>query len=274
MRTFQTNQPVVVSIEVSQGGVHVIASDRTDAGVAVSPSDRSRPEDVDAARTTDVDLENGTLSIRGPRPRGLAAPLLGWKRHGSVEVTVQVPEMSSLRVDAGFADVRTDGRLDDVEVTSGAGDVRLDRSSGLRVHTGAGHVAVEEASGRAEIVTAGDITIGVVAGDADIKNLNGTTRIGRVGGTVEATSANGDVTIEDAGRDVTVETANGSIRIGLAEGPAARIDAATRFGRVHDDLSSGRDADPSAETVEVHARTQLGDIWIARVCAAEPRRTP
>ena len=90
-------------------------------------------------------------------------------------MTVELPERSSLRADTGFADFRCDGRLDDVEVKTGAGDVRLDQTGALRVRTSAGHVAVEEASGRAEIVAAGEMTIGIVAGDADLKNLNGKT---------------------------------------------------------------------------------------------------
>ena len=39
MQTFETNQPIALSIEMSHGAVHVIASDRTDTVVAVSPSD-------------------------------------------------------------------------------------------------------------------------------------------------------------------------------------------------------------------------------------------
>ena len=92
MPTFETNQPIVLSIEMSQGAVHVIASDRTDTVVAVNPSDRDRPEDVEAAGETVVDLANGTLFIGAPKPRGIAAHLIGWRRAGSVEVTVELPE--------------------------------------------------------------------------------------------------------------------------------------------------------------------------------------
>ena len=283
MPTFETNQPVVLSIEMSKGAVHVIAGDRTDTVVAVNPSDRDRPEDVEAVGKTVVDLANGTLSIRQRKPGGIAAPIIGWKRGGSVEVTVELPEGSSLRADAGVADFRCDGRLDDVEVKTGVGDVRLDQTAALRVRSGAGHVAVEEASGRAEIVTAGEMTVGVVAGDADVKNLNGKTWIGRVGGTVRVRSANGDVTIDDAGSDVTVKTANGNIRlgqvargsvtietafggleVGVKEGTAAWIDATTKFGRVQNNLTSADGPEPSAETVQVRARTSFGDVLIAR----------
>ncbi len=283
MQTFETNQPIALSIEMSQGAVHVIAGDRTDTVVAVNPRERDRPDDVEAAQKTVVDLVNGTLSIKQPKPGGIAAPVIGWKRRGAVEVTVELPERSSLRADTGVADFRGDGRLGDVEVKTGAGDVRLDRTGALRVRIGAGRVTVEEASGRAEIVAAGDMTIGVVAGDADVKNLNGKTWIGRVDGDVKVKSANGDITIDDAGRDVTVKTANGNIRlgqvargsvtietaaggleIGVREGTAAWIDATTKFGRVHNNLTPADDPEPSAETVQVHARTSFGDVLITR----------
>ena len=281
MPTFETAQPVTLSIEMGQGAVHVIASDRTDAVVAVNPQDPNRAEDVEAAERATVDLANGTLSVKAPKPRAFA--VRGWKRGGAVEVTVEVPEGSSLRADTGFADFRGDGRLDDVDVKTGAGDVRLDQTGAVRLRTGAGQVAVEAASGRADVVTAGDVTIGAVTGDAEVKNLNGRTWLGRVDGTVRVKSANGDVTVDDAGNDVTVNTANGNVRlgqvargsvaietaagrleVGVKEGTAAWIDAVTKFGRVHNGLTSAGDPGPSAETVEVRARTQFGDVLIAR----------
>lgn len=281
MPTFDTPQPIALSIELSEGAVHVIAGDRTDTVVTVNPSDRDRPEDVEAAGQTVVDLANGTLSVKGPKPRGIA--VLGWKRGGSVAVTVEVPERSSLRAEAGFADVRCDGRLDDVDVKTGAGEVRLDRTGTVRVRSGAGRVGVEEASGRADLVTTGDITVGAVTGDAEVKNHSGRTWIGRVGGDARIKSANGDVTIDDAGRDVTAKTANGNIllrqvargsvslataagglEVGVKEGTAAWIDATTKFGRVHNELTPTDEAEPPAETVQVHARTSFGDVLITR----------
>jgi hypothetical protein len=282
MPPFDTKQPIVLSIEMSQGAVHVIASDRTDTVVAVTPRDRDRPADVETAAGTVVELANGTLSVRAPRPRGIAAHL-GLRRGARVEVTVELPARSSLRAHADVAHLRCDGRLDDVDVKTGAGDVRLDRTRALRVRTGAGHVAVEQATGRVDILAAGDLTIGAVAGDADVKNRNGNTWIGRVGGKVKVRSANGDVTIERAGGDVTARTANGNIRlgqvargsvsietatgaleIGVKKGTAAWIDAATKYGRVQNDLTAADEPGPSAETVQVRARTQFGDVLIAR----------
>jgi hypothetical protein len=283
MTSFETPQPIALSIELSQGMVNVIAGDRRDTVVTVNPSDRGRPADVEAAQKTVVDLANGTLSIKQSKPGGIAAPVIGWKRRGAVEVVVELPEGSSLRADTGFADFRCDGRLGDVEVKTGAGNLQLDQTGGLRVRSGFGRFALEGASGDADIVTAGDITIGTVAGHADVKNHNGKTWISQVGGYARVKSANGDVTIEDAGGDVTVKTANGNIRlgqvargsaaietaaggleIGIREGTAAWIDANTGFGRIRNSLSPADDPDQSTETVQVHARTGFGDVLITR----------
>jgi len=283
MQTFQTTQPVALTIEMSHGEVHLIASNRADTVVAVNASDRNRKEDLEAAEKVVVDFAHGNLTIKAPKPGGLAAPIIGWKRSGSVDVTVELPEGSSLRADTGVAAFRGDGRLGDVDVKTGVGDVRLDRTAGLRVHTGVGHISVEEAAGAADVVAAGDVTIGAVGGDAQVKNLNGKTWIVRVAGEVKVKSANGDITIDDAGGDASVKTANGNIRlgqvargnvtietaaggleVGIPEGTPAWIDANTKFGRVHNRLTPSDDPAPSAETVQVRARTSFGDIVIAR----------
>jgi DUF4097 and DUF4098 domain-containing protein YvlB len=196
---------------------------------------------------------------------------------------VELPERSSLRADTGVADFRGDGHLDAVDVKTAAGDVRFDRTGELRVRVSAGHVSVEEISGNAAVVAAGDMIIGMVAGDAAIKNLNGKTWIGRIGGDVTVKSSNGDVTIEEAGGDVTVKTANGNVQlgqvtrgavtvetgsggleIGVGEGSSAWIDAVTKFGRIRNGLTPTEHPEPSAETVQVHARTAFGDVSIAR----------
>jgi Putative adhesin len=283
MPTFETDEPIALSIEISHATVHVIATERTDTVVTVNPSDRENPEDVEAAAKTAVELADGTLLVKGPKLGGIAGRLVGWQRSGSVAVTVELPEGSSLRTDTGFVDLRCDGRLGEVEAKTGAGDVRLDRTGPLRVRTAAGKVTVEEASGSAEIVGSGELMLGNVGGDAEVKNLNGKTWIGRVDGALKVKSANGDVTVDDAGGDVTVKTANGDVRlgqvargsvsaetasgaltIGIKEGTAAWIDAVTKYGKVRNDLTSVTDPGESPETVEIRGRTAFGDVLIGR----------
>ncbi len=52
---------------------------------------------------------------------------------------------------------------------------------------------------------------------------------------------------------MTIETASGGLEIGVREGTAAWIDATTKFGRVHNDLTPADRPEPSAETVQVRA---------------------
>jgi len=230
-----------------------------------------------------IDFLGLSLFENVPKAGGIAAPIIGGKGRGSVNVTVELPEGSSLSADTGFAEFRGDGRLGDVDVKTGAGNVRLDKTTLLRVHSGAGRFEVGEVAGNAEIVTAGVITIGTITGDAEIKNHSGKTSVSQVGGNVRVKSANGDITIGDAGGDVmvktatgdirlgrvvrgsaTVETAAGELEIGIREGTAAWIDAKTGFGQVRNLLTPVDEPDHSTETVQVRARTSFGDVLITR----------
>lgn len=282
MPSFTTERPIALSVELIQGMVYVIASDRTDTVVAVNPSDPADPVDVAAAHRTKVDLTNGQLTIRAPKRRGIVGHL-GLGRSGSIDVTVELPEASSVHAEAGMADIRSVGELGEVRVRTGAGNVRMDQVASTRVHSGVGRVTVEKSSGDAEIVTTGDMAIGTVTGNADLKNHSGATWLGRVDGDVRVRSSNGDVTIESAGHDVTVKAANGEIRlgrvtrgsttietacggleIGIEEGSAAWVDASTRFGQIHNTLSPVDDPEHATDTIRIHARTSFGDVLITR----------
>lgn len=282
MAAFETPEPISVTIELPLGGVHVIASERVDTVVVVSPSDRSHKPDVEAADKTRVDYSSGRLLIKTPKPRSLGS-YIGVGRAGSVDVTIELPADSRLQGDAGFADFRSDGRLGDVRIKTGAGDIRLDQTGQLHIEAGAGSVTVHGAAGNTEITGAGDMRLRAIDGKAEIKNLNGKTWVGEITGGLRVRSANGDITVERAQGEVGVKTANGSIQIGevvrgsvvletgsggldigIRHGTAAWIDASTRFGRVHNALGNADGPEQSQETVEIRARTYFGDIVIHR----------
>jgi len=281
MPSFPTPEPITATIDIPLGAVHLIAGERADTVVAVNPSDRSRQVDVEAAERTQVDFSGGRLLVKTPKPRGLGS--IGFGRSGSVDVTIELPEGSHLDAEAGFTDFRADGRLGDTRIKSGAGDLRVDLTGELHLASGAGNVTVNRAAGSGTITAAGDIRIGGIDGDVEVKNLNGKTWIGQAGGGLRVKSANGDITVDRAQADVAVKTANGSIRIGevtrgsvvletgsgglevgIGQGTVAFVDAATRFGRVHNALETTSAPESSQETVEIRARTSFGDIAIQR----------
>jgi hypothetical protein len=283
LSAFETREPISVTLELTQGAVHVIATDRLDTVVAVNPSNRSRKIDVEAAELTQVEYSNGSLLVKGPKPRGLGGYIGLGGKIGSIDVTIELPANSRVKADLGFGDFRGDGRLGDVRIKSGAGNISLDQAGQAQLDTGAGSVTVEKLTGRAEVSGAGTMRMGEVSGSAEIKNLNGKTWLGEVQGSLRVKAANGDITVGRAHSDVNITTSNGSIQIdevvsgsvvletgmggveaGIRNGTAAWVDATTRFGRVHNTLATADGPEGSSATVEIRARTSFGDITIHR----------
>lgn len=280
MGEFETSGPIAADIEIQVGAVHLIASKRGDTVVVVNASNPAKKLDVEVAERAVVDMTRNRLTVLTPKPGGLGGLLLG--RYGSVDVTVELPEGSAVDLTNGYGDVRVDGRLGDVYVKTGAGDIDVDQTETARLVSGAGRLSLGYSNGKAEVTTAGEMQIGRVAGEAGIKNLNGRTRVGEVLGPLRVRSANGDIFVDRARSDVSAKTANGdidvgevtsgavtldtssgSIAVGLAPGSVAWLDARTQYGRVYNDLDSG-DRPESGKEVEIRARTSFGDIHIHR----------
>ncbi|MBP2335009.1 DUF4097 and DUF4098 domain-containing protein YvlB [Saccharothrix coeruleofusca] len=281
MPTFATPEPISAVIELYAGDVRIVASDRADTVVEVRPSDKSDESDVKAAQATRVDFADGTLTVRGPKPRMIDFS----KRSRSVDLLVKLPAGSRLHVELSLGDCHGTGVLGECRVKTAAGNVHLDRTGPLRLDTSAGHLTVEEVGGDAEIATGGGkVRVGVVDGGAVVKNSNGGTEIGEITGVLRVRSANGDITVDRAGAEVEARTANGDIRVGevardvvvlnsgygdldvaVPEGVAAWLDLNTGHGRVRNSLEAvDRAPDESEQTVEVRARTSFGDITVRR----------
>jgi hypothetical protein len=279
MPTFETPQPVAVTIDLSLGDARIIATDRTDTVVDVRPSDAANPADVQAAEQTHVEYAAGRLLVKAPKQRGLGL----FSKPGSTDVTIELPSGSQLHGDAAAAAFRCAGRLGECRVKTATGDIRLDQAGRLDLKTSTGDISVAQAGGNAEVTGAGQVHIGRIDGTATIKNLNGDTRIGTVSGDARLNSANGSIVVDHAQAGVTASTANGDIRIGevvrgtvalktaygelevgIRYGCAAWLDVSTQFGTVRNELNTAEDPGPSGDTVRVRARTSYGDIVIRR----------
>lgn len=265
MPTFDTPEPIIVTLDVSIANVRFAASERTDTVVEVRPTNENEPSDVKAAKQVRVEYSGGTLLIKGTRPRPLEAfSTKSW----SVDLTVELPEGSQVQASASAGDFQSTGRLGE-----------------SRFKTSAGHISVERVAGNAEVTTgSGRIRIGEIQGGATIKNSNGNTDIGTIGGEARVRSANGDIAVDQAGGGVNAKTANGAIRvgavargsvvletsngdleIGIGAGTSAWLDVKTNFGRVRNALDeTAKPPDRTGETAEVSAHTGFGDITIHR----------
>jgi hypothetical protein len=278
--TFDTPHPITATIDVVLGDVRISAGDSATAVVDVRPTDASSKDDVKAAEQTRVEFANDNLLVRAPKLRSWLPRSDG----GSIDVTIELPAGSHLRASGQMTDFGAEGRLGDIRIKTGMGQIALDAVDTLSVKSGISDVSVDRASGHAEVtVGSGDVRLRELATSAVVKNSNGDTWIGSAGGdlrvhaanggisidlaqaSVVAKSSNGDVRLGEVARgSVVLETSLGDLEVGIPEGTAAWLDVRATAGRVENTLEAASDPGQSAETVEVRGRTTAGNVLIRR----------
>lgn len=281
MPTFDTPEPISVTVELGVGDVRIVAGDRTDTVVVVRPSDPSKGGDVRAAEQARVEYAAGRLLVKGPK---------GWRQWSlrgggeSIDVQIDLPTGSHVRGTGGVAALRGSGRLGECRYQTGVGDIRLEHAGPVELKTGVGDVVLDRVVDRAELTTgSGAVEIGSIAGTAVVKNSNGDTRIGEITGDLRVNGANGKISVARADATVAAKTAFGDVRlgdvargavlaesgfgaveVGIRDGVAVWLDLDTRFGNVRNDLDPAERPESDTDVVEVRARTTYGDITVRR----------
>lgn len=295
MPAFDTPEPLSATFELEVGSVHLTAGKRTDTVVEVLPRSGADDNDVRAAQQTQVTCAGGRLTVRTPKKRSPFA------KPGAVEVTVELPAGSEVRGTAALGGFFCTGRLGDVVLKTSLGDLQVDEAARAELRTDHGDIRLARATGDAEVVGSGRVEVGEVTGAATVKNGNGPTVVGEVAGGLRTSAANGDISVGTAHSGVEAKSANGRIEIGVAragveamtstgrirvgdvlrgrvalrasvgdvevgihDGTAAWLDLHTKFGTVRNALGPSAGPADSEETVEVHARTSVGDIITRR----------
>ncbi|NYF11625.1 hypothetical protein HDC94_002781 [Leifsonia sp. AK011] len=279
MPTFSTPTPIDLAINLQVGIIEIVASDRGDTVVTVSPTNPSKAVDRRGAEETRVDFDGQRLTIVGPKPR---LSIIGPTE--SVDLRVEIPTDSRLTVEIPVGAVNATGRLGATRIKASTGGVELETTGDLWLRASHGNVTVDSVDGSAEITADhGQIRLGVVTGDALLKASHGSVTIRESGGDVEAKLSYGDIEIDRALASVAATTAYGSVRlreassgsiqldsgygaitVGVREGVPAWLDLSSREGRVRNQLEGDAAPSGSESTVAVRARTQFGDISIQR----------
>ncbi|MFI1800845.1 DUF4097 family beta strand repeat-containing protein [Streptomyces sp. NPDC020379] len=277
MPTFDTPDPIAVILEFDVGIARITAGKRTDTVVEVLPANSAKDDDVRVAQQTKVTFAGGKLLVKGPRKRSV------FGRSGAIELTVELPAGSDVQGFAPMADLICEGVFGDCRLKTSLGDIQVDQAATVNLRTSHGDIRVARVAGDADIVGAGRIEIGEIAGAASVKNGNGDTEIGEIAGDLVARSANGAISVGVAQGGVEAKSANGAIRvgevargkvtlqgstgdleIGIRRSTAAWLDVSTGVGTVRNSLGPAEGPEDGEETVEVHARTSVGDIVIHR----------
>jgi len=280
MPTFDTPNPIAVTIDIVTGDVRISAGDRSATIITVVPTDASSEEDRKAAELTRVEYANDKLLVKAPKHRSWHPRSSG----GSINLTIELPAGSHVHGDAALADFNCDGPLGECRIKTGIGHVRLHEAGKLSLKTGIGDISVDRATGHAEVTAgSGEVRVRELDASAVIKNSNGDTWVGTAGGDLRLSAANGDIAVDCSQASVGAKSANGDVRlsdvvrgsvvlethvgdleVGIREGTAAWLDVRAAAGRVHNALEAADAPEPSAETVEVRARTSAGDVVIRR----------
>jgi len=277
MPTFATSGPIAATVEVAGAQVRIGASDRTDTVVLVEPVNKASKSDVKVAEKTTVDFSGGHLSVK---------TTVAGDKNGSVAISIDLPAGSALVAGVAYSSVRADGPLGDCELRMASGQVQLDRVTALRADVAAGEVAVGHIAGGATIdgakpavritevegtvrfsSSAGQIWIGDASADLDLTSGSGGFDVDRADGSVTATTGNGAIRIGRLTRgQAELMNGAGNIEVGISEGAAARVDANSERGSVHNSVPQ-ENPGASGNQVTVHARTRHGDIIIERAAS-------
>jgi DUF4097 and DUF4098 domain-containing protein YvlB len=280
MPSFETPKPITATIDVVVGDVQIRADGGGHTTVDVRASDASNEEDVKAAEQTRVQYANGQLLVKAPKLRSWLPRGMG----GSIDVTIELPAGSNVHGAGQSTDFRCDGRFGDCRIKTGLGRIQLEQAETLNLKSGIGDIAVERATGHAEVsASSGDVRLQDLDASAVVKNSNGDIWIGAAGGDVRVSAANGSISVDAARASVVAKSANGDVRlgeaargsvvletslgdleVGIRKGTAAWLDVRAGAGKVHNSLDAVEAPEPSAETVEVRARTSAGNVVVRR----------
>jgi hypothetical protein len=267
-----------IRVEIQIGRVDIVATDRGDVVVTVSPSNPSRSGDRSAAEGVQIDRVGGTVRVIGPFRLNL------FGSGDSVDVLIEVPVATSATVDVKYGSVNASGHLDTCRLNVPYGDITLDRANRLDLSVGQGEVRVGYVAGDAEVrLKSGSARLGHIDGalrlngsnasvvvdsvgsSADISTSSGAVELGRTGGNVGVRSAYGVVRLAELARgSARIEGSYGGVDIGVRRGTAVWLDAVSQHGVVRTDLAAGTAPAEDDEKLELYIRSGYGDIAVRR----------
>ncbi|OZE02724.1 hypothetical protein CH249_12015 [Rhodococcus sp. 05-2255-3B1] len=277
MPEFATPTPIDLAIDLQVGSIDVVATERADTVVTVTPTNPSKAVDRKGAENTKVDFDGERLTVIGPKAR-----ISFFGPTESVEVKVELPQGSRLTAEVAAGGLRTVGDLGAVRIKSAMGPVEVDSAEDLWVRAGHGNATVSTALGNIDITADhGQIRLGTVVGDAVLKASHGSIMVRESGTELDAKLSYGDLDVEKSLGGVSAKTAYGSITlhevtsgaiqvesgygqvtVGVRRGVPAWLDLSSKDGHVRNELTPEGAPDETEESVTIRARTRYGDIAV------------
>ncbi len=259
MPEFARTTPLSIKISLPSGSVDVVAEERDNVNVSVTPLGSSR-QDREAAEATSVILNGDELTIEPPKGNSYLRSSV------QLKIEVQTPIDSDIRVSVASATVNCTGRYRNAIVNSASGNFEVSDATGdVKIQTASGDGRIADVGGQLRLKTAsGDFSAGVVKGSARLRTASGDIDIADTYGDVQSKSASGDLKIGTAHRGViSANSASGEVSVGVIPNTGVWLDLDSKSGNVSSDLDSSGDQSESAD-LTIQVRTMSGDIDIVR----------
>jgi Toastrack DUF4097 len=269
VQVFETPGSVSLQIKLPSGHVQVTTVDEPRTSVEVV--DRRGSDADDSVEVRAEPRHDGHLITIEHKDRFRWGPIqITWGE--DIEVRVTCPPGSNLEFAGGSASLRVDGDLNDVDVKTASGSVRLgDVARRFSLKTASGDIEVGTVASGGNLVTvSGDVNIGGLEGDLQARSVSGDVWMGLVSGPLQLSTTSGDVVLDSLqGGELRMQTVSGDVRIGVGRGTRVWIDAVSVSGDLDSELGL-EDQEPEGEqditgpVVPLQVKTVSGDVRIVR----------
>ena len=207
------------------------------------------------------------ISIRqdSDRLRVWVPPPLG--RSTPVQLRLVAPAGLSYHIRAGSAMITCTVDIERGKITTGSGDISVQRAAELDCSTGSGGISVGRLDGRGGRFStgAGDVRVGAARCPVSAKSGSGDIVIRSLrGADVAASSGSGDIAVPSTAGSVDLRSASGSLTVGVADDLPVWLDLHSVSGAVRIALEASHEPGPGEPYITVRAHTASGEIAVYR----------
>lgn len=238
----ELNGPAVESLEVDAGAGKLVVRGGEGTG-EIRVAATLCASDGDRLEALDVSLEGDRLDTEYPRHGG--GGWFGGNRYARIDLVVEVPAGTNLRVDDSSGSVEITG-VGEVVVHDGSGSVRLRSVASVAIEDGSGSLTIEDVTGSVVVEDgSGSVTIEDVRGGVTVEDGSGSLKVRSVGGDVVITDGSGSIEVRAVGGTVRVNGGgSGSVSVHDVDGDLVVTD--TRRSRIrYSDIRGTLDLPPA-----------------------------